>query len=235
LNAIIGYSELLVDGTYGPLTDKQRDRLDRIRKGGQRLLDLINDVLDLSKIEAGQMELEPEPVNINDWIRLACDDALAAAETKGLSFDVEVDDELPRIEGDVNRLHQALGNIAENAVKFTSDGGVRIHARLVDASSGPVESDLHPPQDVVLDAGQWVAVSVFDTGIGIRPEDQVIIFDAFRQVDGSAIREFEGTGLGLAITERLVKMHGGHLWVESEVGQGSAFHLLLPVHSRLRN
>lgn len=232
LNAIIGYSELLINGIYGDLNPKQYDRMERVNISGKHLLELINDVLDLSKIEAGQMRLEIEPLDLEDMLRHAFTDITPQAETKGLKLHLQIAPELPHVRGDSHRLRQILINLLGNAVKFTNEGSVTARVKPLSVyGSTSLDQPTVPPSLKVSD-GEWLAISVLDTGIGIAEENHNIIFDAFRQVDGSSVREYGGTGLGLAIARKLISMHNGHLWVESKLGEGSAFHILLPVDSK---
>lgn len=237
LNAIIGYTELLLGGTYGELQQRQIDRLERVYGSAKHLLNLINDVLDLSKIEAGQMKLNVEPLDINWILESALTEIRPQADEKMLSLHVEIESDLPAIAGDGQRIRQSLMNVLGNAVKFTKEGSIHVIAatrhvvqggfRERPKSVSPFTLNL-PPGHSVPD-GEWLSVSVIDSGIGIASENQQMIFDAFRQVDGSTIREYGGTGLGLAIVSKLVSLHGGLVWAESEVNVGSAFTLLLPV------
>jgi len=226
LNAIIGYSELLISKLYGDLTPRQEDRLSRVYQSGRNLLELINDILDLSKIEAGRVELDLELVFLDSIIQQAVDNVAAQVEQKELQFRVELASDLPELQVDPQRIRQVLVNLLSNAVKFTTDGEVVLKANLV-SIGGDAPSIAMPAGQHVM-PGSWLHIVVSDTGIGIDPRDQLIIFDAFRQVDGSNTREFEGTGLGLAITQRLIQLHQGHIWVDSAVGEGSHFHILLP-------
>jgi len=227
LNAIIGYSELLIAGTYGDLNDKQQDRLSRVFRSGQNLLELINDILDLSKIEAGRMELDMITVDVASLLQEAANSISAQAEAKSLYLTIQAEANLPRITADHQRLRQILVKLLGNAVKFTPQGGITLSARLIDAEKDDPTDD--PGVSPFVAEGQWVMITVQDTGIGIRKEDQRIIFDAFRQVNGRADREYEGTGLGLAIADRLIKMHEGYITVSSETGKGSRFSVLLPI------
>ncbi len=228
LNAIIGYTDLLLGGAYGPLEERQSDRMDRVAESGKRLLALINDVLDLSKIEAGQLVLEHEQVDLQGIIRSTCDNFRLQAEQKGLVFEDNIAAQIPAIQGDAHRLHQSLANLVQNAIKFTREGRVTIHALTLDVEGGQTSGIQITLEEDVLD-GKYAAIIVADTGIGISPENKQVIFDAFRQVDGSSVREFGGSGLGLALTQKIAQMHQGHLWVESEPGAGSTFTLLLPI------
>ncbi|MBC7870802.1 MAG: GAF domain-containing protein [Chitinophagaceae bacterium] len=229
LNAIIGYSDLLLDGTYGIMNEKQYDRLTRVNTSGKHLLLMINDVLDLSKIEAGQIALELQPILVADIIRQVCTEIVPQIEQKGLTLEIQIAPNLPPIKADPQRLRQAMANLIGNAVKFTHEGSVIVSTRPIQIIGGQTTSAMNLPTRHRIFDGHWLAISMQDSGIGISPEHQRIIFDAFRQVDGSSIREYGGTGLGLAITLKLVHMHGGHLWVESELGAGSTFHVLLPI------
>lgn len=232
LNAIIGYSEMLLAQTYGDLTEKQMDRLNRVHRSGKHLLDLINDILDLSKIEAGRMELEKVPLDIATIIRDVAADTQPMAEERGLNFKVEIPPTTLNALADPQRLYQILLNLLSNAIKFTHKGTVKLSAEVVMMREGKPHN-VHfiiPPHLPILGDGAWVRLSVQDTGIGIQHKDLEIIFEAFRQADGSSVREYEGTGLGLAICRRLIELHNGIIWVESEVGIGSRFYVMLPAN-----
>jgi signal transduction histidine kinase/CheY-like chemotaxis protein len=225
LNAIIGYSEMLLSQVYGELNQKQSDRLMRVNSSGKHLLELINDVLDLSKIEAGQMELALEPFSISDMVY----DTLAAitpqAEAKNLNLNLKLASDLPKIQADAQRIRQIITNLLDNAIKFTDAGSVTLDVKRTSMLENQPQKI---PDHLGVPDGEWLSIVVADTGIGIRQEDQAIIFEAFRQVDGSSVRKYEGTGLGLAITLQLVKLHHGYLWLESEPAKGSTFTVLLP-------
>jgi signal transduction histidine kinase len=225
LNSIIGYTDMLSEGVYGELNEKQTDRLDRVRRNGQHLLQLINDILDLSKIEAGRMELDIEPVSLHDIINQCMGTFEPLALKKNLELVREVPDDLPMIMADRGRATQVLMNLISNAVKFTADGKVIIRVQPFMTS----QLASIPVQIRDGGSGPWMLVKVEDTGIGISPEDQMIIFDEFRQADGSPSRKYEGTGLGLAITRKLVELMHGYIWLTSAPGQGSTFHILLPL------
>lgn len=230
LNAIIGYSELLLNGTYGELPEKQSNRLERVYRGGQNLLVLINDILDLSKLEAGRISLDRMPLDMRVILSEAATNIEPKAADKGLVFHQRIAEKLPKVEGDLQRIRQILANLLTNAVKFTHNGAITLGAALLDLDITPQYDDEDDPLPTILETvgGQWLHLRITDTGIGISQEDQRIIFQVFRQADGSSVREYEGTGLGLAITRRLVEMHGGYIWVDSELEQGSTFHVLLP-------
>ncbi len=208
LNAIIGFSEVLVDRMFGELNEKQDEYLKDIYASGQHLLSLINDILDLSKIEAGRMELEATDFDLPS----AIDDALILvrerASRRGITLGHSVDDRLGSIRGDERKVKQVLLNLLSNALKFTPEGG-RIDVRAT-------------PKDGVAE------ISVADTGVGIAPEDQEAVFEEFRQV-GTADKKVEGTGLGLALSRKFIELHGGRIWVKSQVGHGSTFTFTLPV------
>ena len=234
LNAIIGYSELILSGVYGELNERQDDRLSRVYQSGKSLLELINDILDISKIEAGRLELELTPTDIAAVVREASTSIATQVENKRLNYELRLEDHLPDIRIDPQRIRQVLLNLLSNAVKFTHEGHIILHVNTVKMTSNPATTlPLTPPGYLEVPPGLWMHIAVEDTGIGIRPEDRQLIFDAFRQVDGSSVREYEGTGLGLAITQRLVQLHEGHIWVEGQPNKGSTFHILLPTGIRL--
>jgi PAS domain S-box-containing protein len=207
LNAIIGFSEVLLEEMFGGLNAKQRDYLDDVCASGRHLLSLINDVLDLSKIEAGRMELDAVDVDLAAAIGEALALVRERAGRKGLELAVDVDGAAPAIRADERKLKQVLLNLLSNAIKFTPAGG------RVTVTAAPADGA--------------VTVSVRDTGIGIAPEDRAAVFEEFRQVGGPA--QQEGTGLGLALCRKFVELHGGRIWVESDVGRGSTFSFTLPL------
>ena len=211
MNAIIGYTKLMLDGLDGDLTEQQTADLERVVQAADNLLGLINGLLDLAKIEAGKMELNAEEVDIP----LVIDDVIelmrAGADSKSLSLRADVASTLPTAWADRARIRQVLVNLVANAIKFTEHGGVTVRATIVDG---------------------WITIAVVDTGVGIPPEAQTYIFDEFRQVDASTTRRYGGTGLGLAISKRLIALHGGRIWVESTIGVGSTFLFTLPVRVR---
>jgi signal transduction histidine kinase/CheY-like chemotaxis protein len=228
LNAIIGYSEMLIGEFYGALNPQQLDRVNRIHTSGKHLLSLIDDVLDLSKIEAGQVVLARTQMRFSDILDQVIAEVQPMADAKGLSIDTHIPPDEGYILADPRALHQIVSNLVQNAVKFTRQGGVTITIETVTWHAGQTHPVWQPPQRLNLPSGVYIALSVIDTGIGIAPEDQEIIFDSFRQADNSAVREFGGTGLGLSIGLRLVRMHNGWLWVQSVLEQGSRFIVFLP-------
>ncbi|HLW47279.1 MAG TPA: HAMP domain-containing sensor histidine kinase [bacterium] len=208
LNAILGYTELILDDIYGEIPGKVRDALERVQKSGRHLLGLINDVLDLSKIEAGRLTLTLDDYSMTDIVRNVSAAVEALVAEKRLHFTVAVPPDLPRGHGDERRLTQVLLNLVGNAIKFTDAGEVAIRAAVRD--------------------GQFV-VAVADTGPGIAEQDRQKIFEEFQQADDSNTRRRGGTGLGLSIAKRIVELHRGRLWVESSPGQGSTFWFAIPV------
>ena len=210
LNAILGYTELIVDQIYGEVPEKISEVLDRVQKSGRHLLGLINDVLDLSKIEAGQFTLDLNDYSFSDVVQAVVSSVGSLATEKQLRLTVDVAPDLPVGQGDERRIVQVLLNLVGNAIKFTEKGEVAVR---VSAS-----------------AGAFLA-AVADTGPGIKKEDQEKIFEEFQQSDSSLTKNKTGTGLGLAIAKNIVELHGGHIWVESTLGEGSTFYLRIPVRS----
>jgi len=208
LNAIIGFSEVLTDRMFGELNEKQEEYLKDIYASGTHLLSLINDILDLSKIEAGRMELE-----LTDFhLPTALDNALTLvrerAGRRNITLQMSVDDRLGQIQADERKIRQVVLNLLSNAIKFTPEGGQ------IGVAAVP--------------KGGSVEVSVSDTGVGIAPEDQEAVFEEFRQV-GTAAKKVEGTGLGLTLCRKFVELHGRRIWVRSQVGVGSTFTFTIPV------
>jgi signal transduction histidine kinase len=208
LNAILGYTELILDNIYGETPDKMRGVLDRVQSNGKHLLGLINDVLDLSKIEAGQLTLSLAEFQIKDVVHGVFSVVESLATNKQLALRVEVPANLPLARGDERRLTQVLLNLVGNAIKFTDQGEVAIKAFAANGS---------------------YTLSVHDTGPGIAESDRTKIFEEFQQADSSATKKKGGTGLGLSISKRIVELHGGRIWVESDVGKGSMFAFEVPV------
>ncbi len=222
MNSILGFSETLLRGIYGDLNEKQASRIERINNNGRNLLALIDDLLDISKIDAGRMEINTERIDLREAIRNILSGMESQAQAQEIYLVSEVPDDLPDAYGDTVRIRQIITNLVGNALKFTKQGGsvtVTAEARQeVVLSPKPGEKT---SQHVI-----WIGVR--DTGIGISIEDQLIIFDEFRQVDGSTTREYGGTGLGLAICKRLIELMGGRIWVDSEQGAGSIFTFVIP-------
>jgi signal transduction histidine kinase len=210
LNAIIGYTEMMADGLYGEVGEKAQGVLERVQNNGRHLLGLINDVLDLSKIEAGQLTLTVEDYSVVDMVATVLSATESLARTKGLALRSAVAPGLPTGNGDPRRLTQVLLNLVGNAIKFTDAGSVEVRA---------------------VQAGGRFEFAVVDSGFGIAPEDQARIFDEFQQVDNSSTRKKGGTGLGLSISRKIVELHGGRITVESEVGKGSTFKVIVPINA----
>jgi len=209
LNAIIGFSEVLSEKMFGQLNEKQAEYTEDILSSGRHLLSLINDILDLSKIEAGRMELELTKFDLPSALENALILVRERATRHGVKLERVVDERLSDFVGDERKIKQILLNLLSNAVKFTPEGGkIRVNAMLGDGS---------------------VEISVSDTGIGIAPEDQEAIFEEFRQVGTTYAQKREGTGLGLTLTRKFVEMHGGKIWVQSDLGQGATFTFTLPI------
>jgi len=210
LNAILGYTELIVDKIYGEVPEKINEVLDRVQKSGRHLLGLINDVLDISKIEAGQLTLGISSYSFGDVVQAVASAVESLAAEKHLRLNVEVAPDLPLGQGDERRITQVLLNLVGNAIKFTEAGEVNVRVR---AANGAFQAE------------------IADTGPGIREQDRQRIFEEFQQSDNSPTKTKGGTGLGLAIAKRIVELHGGRIWVESTLGKGSTFFFSVPVHA----
>jgi len=208
LNAILGYTELILDNIYGEAPERMRQVIERVQTNGRHLLGLINDVLDLTKIEAGQLTLSLADYSLKELV----DGVIIALEPlaveKRLAFKAEVPADLPTGHGDERRISQVLLNLVGNAIKFTDEGEVAITASAANGS---------------------FTIAVCDSGPGISPSDQARIFEEFQQADSSSTRRKGGTGLGLSIAKRIVEMHKGQIWVKSALGKGSTFFFSLPV------
>lgn len=209
LNSIIGFSRIIIKGIDGPVTDLQQQDLTAIYNSGQHLLGLINDILDLSKIEAGKMELTFDEIDIEKLIKSVMSTVMGLIKDKPVRLEDEIEENLPAVKADSMRVRQILINLFSNAAKFTDEGVIKVSA----------ESE-----------GNFVRISVTDSGPGISKEDQKKLFQAFSQVDASATRATGGSGLGLSISQELVNMHGGEIGLDSEVGKGSTFYFTLPFH-----
>ena len=210
LNAIIGFSQVMRDGMFGEINEKQQEYLDDILSSANHLLALINDILDLSKVEAGQVELQLEPFSLPDALEGGVVMVRERALDGGVHVELSASPEVNVVTGDERRIRQVIVNLLTNAVKFTPQGG---------------EVDVRATQ-----MNGEVLVSVTDTGPGIAPEDQERIFEEFQQTE-AGLAQREGTGLGLALSRRLIELHGGRIWVDSEVGKGSTFVFTLPVRT----
>ena len=214
MNAILGYTELILDKYLGDVPDKIREVLERVQSNGRHLLGLINDVLDLSKIEAGQLTLSTADFSMQEVVQTVVSATEALVTEKNLAMTTSIAKDLPLGEGDERRITQVLLNLVGNAIKFTDAGEIAVQ---VAASDGAFQ------------------VAVADTGPGIAAKDQELVFEEFRQLDSSSTRKKGGTGLGLAISKKIIELHGGRIWVESELGRGSIFRFTLPVRMESRS
>lgn len=213
LNSIIGFSRVILKGIDGPITELQQQDLTAIYNSGSHLLSLINDILDLSKIEAGKMELAFDEVNITDVTNSVLSTMIGLVKDKPVELKREIEADLPTVRADAIRVRQVMINLLSNAAKFTDEGNIVVHVGLRPNPAGRNE----------------IQVSVTDTGPGISEQDQNKLFQPFSQVDDSPTRKTGGTGLGLSICQHLINMHGGRIWVESQVGKGSTFYFTLPL------
>jgi len=211
MNSILGYTQLVLDEVDGPLTGDQSESLGKVEKNASHLLKLINDILDLSKIEAGRMELELHPLDLGGLAAEVVSDLQALADPRGVVCAVVRGDGPLRVVADLNKMREVLNNLVNNAIKFTDHGRVEVHLAAESRGGRP-----------------GVLTRVMDTGIGIPAGDLEEVFEAFKQLDGTSTRAHGGTGLGLSIAKRLVELHDGAIWVESQVGQGSSFMFWVP-------
>ena len=216
LNSIIGFSRVILKGIDGPVSSQQQQDLTAIYNSGHHLLGLINDILDLSKIDAGKMELYLEELNISDTISSVMSTGMGLLKDKPVKLISKVPADLPTVRADPMRIRQVLINLISNAAKFTDEGSVTVSAEVQPAENGKLE----------------MLINVTDTGPGIAKEDQSKLFQAFSQVDSSPTRKTGGTGLGLSICQRLIDLHGGTIGVHSEIGQGSTFYFTLSLYAQ---
>jgi len=234
LNSIIGFSEVLEDELLGPLNTSQREDVQYILKAGRHLLSLINDILDLSKVESGKMELETDRVSLKQFFETVLSMHREKALHHGIALDLQIEPLTDMvINADERKLKQILFNLLSNAVKFTPDGGsVRVVVRMI-SDAGAIRSVAREKEGRVtaspLPSDNFIEISVEDTGIGIKPEDIPKLFKEFSQLDSVYDKKYEGTGLGLAITRKLVELHGGRIQVASTFGSGSRFSFVIPV------
>jgi PAS domain S-box-containing protein len=217
LSSILGYCELLSEGMRGPLNEKQQQAVGVIQTSGQHLLGLINDILDLSKIDAGKFEIHPERFEVNQISESSLNFIKHATDKKTITVEYSPAPDTTTVFADPMRLKQILINLLHNAVKFTPENG-----------SIKLKVQTEPKEGLI-------RFSVTDTGIGIKPEDQTKLFKPFVQIDGKLSRQYEGTGLGLSLAKKLVELHGGHIEMQSEFGKGSCFTFILPWDQTLNN
>ena len=245
LNHIIGFTELILDKHFGELNEQQEEYLTDVHHSSQHLLSLINDILDLSKVEAGKLDLQLKEVELKPMLKNSLNMVKEKAMKHGLSLSTNTESIPKTIIADERKLKQVIYNLLSNAVKFSQDGGeIGIDACNLNCLVRPGLRWDDPDHLQILEEGakiedvegkstiQCVKISVFDTGIGLKAEDQERIFRPFEQADGSASRRYQGTGLGLSLTKRLVQLHGGKIWVESQgEGMGSTFSFVIPVEN----
>jgi signal transduction histidine kinase len=212
MTSIKGYTDLILQGAMGEVNGRQRHFLEIVKTNVDRLSELVIDLLDTARIEAGRVRLEPESVQVSSIVGEVCDSLAETIRERGLTLVVETDPAMPPVRADRNRLIQVLMNLLSNAYRYTPDGG-------------SITVSVRPTDDAIL-------VEVTDTGIGIAPEDQEKIFERFYRVDHELVNQQMGTGLGLPIARSLVELHGGRLWLESESGVGSTFSFTLPAQKQ---
>jgi signal transduction histidine kinase len=232
LNHIIGFTEIVVDKKYGDLNDKQEKYLENVLQSSQHLLSLINDILDLSKVEAGKLTLELTDVNVKSLLQNSMIMIKEKAIKHGLQLLLNTDTIPETIRADDRKLKQILYNLLSNAVKFTPDGGkINLSAEKIKRYELELPEMTRPTARNLPDAtDNFIKVTVSDTGIGIEPENLIRIFNPFDQVENDAGRKYQGTGLGLSLSKNLVELHGGIIWAESEgENQGSKFSFVIPM------
>jgi len=228
LNSIIGFAELLLQGYSGPLNDNQYRQLSMVLNSGNHLLRVLNDVIEVSMLNAGQITLRREEIHISEIVQDVFREFQRPAAQKKLSLVADIEEDLPNCHCSRDKIKLILYNLLDNAIKFSSTGEITISA---------VRVSLHPPHarepehipDHLTSENEYLEVSIRDRGIGIREENFAILFDEFRQVDGSLTREYSGTGLGLAISKKLVELYGGKIWLESQLGLGTVFYFTVPL------
>ena len=226
LNSIIGFSEMLLKEIDGPMNDEQKNSVHYIEKSGKNLLTLINDILDMSKIEAGRMEVSLEPVDISSTIEESLDSVGILFREKGLILRKEFSRDFPAIQADPGRIRQVMLNLLSNAAKFTDEGEVIVRCHEIDTANP------HLPNDIssgLAPGSKWILVSVQDNGFGIAEANIPKVFEDFRQIEGGTSRKRGGTGLGVPISKRFIELHGGKMWLTSTEGHGTTFYFILPI------
>jgi signal transduction histidine kinase/DNA-binding response OmpR family regulator len=229
LNAIIGYSDMLLQTIYGDLNEQQTDRLSRVLHSGKALLGMIDNILALARIEAGKIVLNLKPVALSPFLDEIVSNVIGKISEKHLSLTLHPDPLGITAQVDPIALTGVITNLIDNAVKFTHEGGIDLSIGRLSIYQGHILLGDALPAAFDIPNGDWAVIRVHDTGIGVTPEQQQYIFDEFRQGDGSTKREYGGTGLGLAVARRLLLLMGGNIWLQSEVGSGSTFYVLLPL------
>ncbi len=224
LTSVIGYSEMLIEGLAGTLTAEQREYVQIIMEKGDHLLQLITGLLDVSRMDSGSMRLTKEPIRLGELVGSILTAMTPLARRKRVELRLDTPPDLPRVEGDREKLRQVLFNLVGNAIKFTPEQG-QVRVELAVGSLAREDELVSTPPE---GPGLGVRLRVADSGIGIAPDKQVRIFEPFFQVDSSSTREYGGTGLGLTLVKSYVEAHGGQVWVDSELGRGSAFTVTLP-------
>jgi signal transduction histidine kinase len=219
LTSVIGYSEMLLEGIAGELNEEQREYVRTVMEKGDQLLVLITSILDISRMEAGEMKFDKEPFELDEVVSVALSTIAPHARRKKINLTCDLPEDLPRIWGDRDKVRQVLLNLLGNAVKFTPEGGT---VAIVAESAG-----LRRPEEGAQPRG--VRVAVRDSGIGVSPEHHLRVFDPFFQVDNTSTREYGGTGLGLSIVKRFIEAHGGSVWLDSKEGSGATFFFTLPL------
>ena len=215
LNSIIGFSDLLYEQAYGELNEKQLRSVGNISKSGKHLLNLINDILDLSKVEAGKLELNYKEFELATKLNMIRNLLSPIADRKNIKIEIDMDSKLTSIRADEDRFVQIMYNLVDNAIKFSYENSlVKIGARK---------------------KGDMVEITVKDTGIGIKAEDQNKLFKPFSQVDSFSSKKFQGTGLGLSLVKQIVHLHGGYVWFRSNPGEGSTFAFTIPINNNKGN
>lgn len=235
LNAIIGFSEAMLSGIYGPINERHREHLNDILKSGENLLSLINDILDLSKIESGSMELDVREFSLRELVKSATGMFREKTIAHNIRLEYSFDDSMDAIIADQRKLKQIMVNLLSNAVKFTPDGGsVQVIARNVESQE--VRKQMTSARKHLSPSelnGKFIEISVVDTGIGINKEDIPKLFQPFQQLESPYQKRYGGAGLGLFLTKRLVELHGGRIRAESENGRGSRFTFSIPIRSNV--
>ncbi|MCC6614366.1 MAG: HAMP domain-containing histidine kinase [Anaerolineae bacterium] len=229
LNAIIGYSDMLLQNIYGDLTPQQTDRISRVHNSGNQLLNMIDNLLGLARIDAGRITMTLEPISLMSLLSAVTESFNERAQEKNLSLTLNCHAEGGDVYalGDKEALSQIYNNLLDNALKFTSEGGITVQIDRLWVEHGKLQDAQHSTPPIELEDGEWAVVSIQDTGIGIKPEHQVLVFEEFRQGDGSTVRQYGGSGLGLALARRMLDLMHGHIWLESTGEQGSTFTTLL--------